>query len=385
MLLARTRRFFASRLMGLPPARGYTDRVSGREDVRFLAVLVHRGHVQRERAEELLPRLQAGEELDELLQAELGMAPEEVARLRRTRGGEIPEIPGYDILGSAGSGGTADVFRALEKKTGQVIALKVLRPDATRHAATRKAFVAEARLLERLDHRGLVKGYGVARFGSTYFTRMEFIDGHTLLEVLDEGQALDEQVALRIVLEVAEVMKYLSEQGVVHRDVKPGNIMMTSDGRVKLIDLGFAAAPDAPQPSNPEDTAVGTVEYLSPEQARGGATADLRSDVYSLGATLFHLVVGRLPFESSDDRETLRMQVMESLSSPELKSRGLSHHLHYFIEKMMAKEVDVRYQSWQELIDDVRRQTEGRDRLDFKKPAREARTSTRFRSRDRRR
>jgi serine/threonine protein kinase len=86
--------------------------------------------------------------------------------------------------------------------------------------------------------------------------------------------------------------------------------------------------------------------------------------------TLFHLVVGRLPFESSDDREVLRMQIMQSLKSPELKSRGLSHHMHYFIEKMMAKDVEARYQSWQELIDDVRQQIEGREALDFEKQIR---------------
>jgi serine/threonine-protein kinase len=144
--------------------------------------------------------------------------------------------------------------------------------------------------------------------------------------------------------------------------------MLSSDGHLKLIDLGFAARPDE-APSS-DDSTVGTVQYLSPEQAQGGAAADPRSDIYSLGATLFHLVVGRLPFESSDDREVLRMQVMQSLSSPELKSRGLSHHLHYFIEKMMAKDPTERYQSWQELIDDVRAQIEGRDSLDFEKDAR---------------
>jgi serine/threonine-protein kinase len=151
--------------------------------------------------------------------------------------------------------------------------------------------------------------------------------------------------------------------------VKPGNIMLAGDGRLKLIDLGFAGRPD--QAANPEDSAVGTVQYLSPEQARGGAIADMRSDIYSLGVTLFHLVVGRLPFQSSDDQEVLRMQVMQSLSSPELKSRGLSHHLHYFIEKMMAKDLEARYQSWSELIDDVRGQIEGRDSLDFERNARE--------------
>jgi serine/threonine-protein kinase len=120
------------------------------------------------------------------------------------------------------------------------------------------------------------------------------------------------------------------------------------------------------------DSAVGTVEYLSPEQARGGAAADLRSDIYSLGATLFHLVIGRLPFEGSDNEEVLRKQVMDSLSSPELKGRDLSPHLHYFIEKMMAKEAEVRHQSWDELIGDIAKQIAGRESLDFEAQVRGA-------------
>jgi serine/threonine-protein kinase len=339
-----------------------------KEDLQFLALLVHRGHLPRERAERLVAALERGVDLERLLVEEVGWSAAEVARLRRTRAGEIPEIPGYEVLHRAGTGGTADVFRARDLRTRRTLALKVLSREATLHEPTRKAFIAEARLLERLRHPGLVEGYGVARSGQTYFSRMQFIDGKTLLEVLDEGKALDETAALRVVLEMAEVLAYLATQNVIHRDVKPGNIMLSSDGHLKLIDLGFAARPDA-GPGD-EDSTVGTVQYLSPEQAQGGAAADLRSDIYSLGATLFHLVVGRLPFESSDDREVLRMQVMQSLNSPELKSRGLSHHLHYFVEKMMAKDPTERYQSWQELIDDVRGQIEGRDSLDFEKDAR---------------
>jgi serine/threonine-protein kinase len=250
-----------------------------------------------------------------------------------------------------------------ENKTGRAIALKVLKPEGARHAPTRKAFISEARLLESLEHPGLVRGFGVAKSGTTYFNRLELIEGRTLLEYLDEGQAFEESVALRIILETAEVLKYLYSKEVIHRDIKPGNIMLTQNGAVKLIDLGFAA--EGGQATNPEDTAVGTVAYLSPEQARGGATADLRSDVYSLGATLFQLVVGRLPFEGSDDEDTLRMQVMESLSSPELKSRGFTPHLSYFIEKMMAKELEIRYQTWDALIDDIKEQLEGFESLDY--------------------
>ena len=331
--------------------------------MEFLAILVHRGVILKDVAEQVFPKLKEGGDLDALLEHHAGLAPEVIARLRRTRGGETPEIPGYQILGKAGTGGTADVFRAREKKTARVLALKVLNRESVRHGPTRQAFVKEARLLERLQHPNLVGGFGVAKSGTTYFSRLEFIEGRTLLELLDDGHSFDETAALKVVLGMAEVLQYLAAEGVVHRDVKPGNIMLAQSGVLKLIDLGFAAqGEEAP---SAEDSTVGTVQYLSPEQARGGAAADVRSDIYSLGVTLFHLVVGRLPFESSDDREVLRMQVMEALSSPELKSRGFSHHLHYFIEKMMAKDLEARYQSWEELIEDIRGQIEGRESLDY--------------------
>ena len=342
--------------------------MTGSDDTRFLALLVHRGLVSRAEAEALLPLLKGGEPLDGLLAARLGWTAAEIARLRRTNAGEIPEIPGYDVIAKLGTGGTADVFRTLDKKSGRIVALKVLKPECVRNDAIRQAFVREARLLEALDHPGLVKGFGVAKHNTTYFARLECIDGTTLLEHLDQGEPFGEAEALRIVLSVAETMRYLAEKELVHRDVKPGNIMLDSSGRVKLIDLGFAAStdPKAAAGAPPaEGAAVGTVAYLSPEQARGGAAADLRSDVYSLGVTLFHLVVGRLPFEGSKDSEVLRKQVTQALSSPELKSRGFSPHLAYFVQKMMAKEAEVRYQSWQELIEDIQAQLAGRDRLAF--------------------
>jgi len=348
-------------------------------DVPFLALLVHRGHLDRAQAEDLLPQLKTGLPLDRLLAERIRWSEEKIARLRRTRAGEIPEIPGYEIVGRLGVGGTADVFRAREKKTGNVLALKILKAQFTKASAAQKAtlaaFVSEARLLQKLEHPGLVKGFGVARYGEMYFSKLECIEGSTLLEMLEAGQPFSEAAALRAILAAAEVLAYLAGASVVHRDVKPGNLMLTHDGSIKLIDLGFAACPDD-APGN-EDTAVGTVAYLSPEQARGGAAADLRSDVYSLGVTLFHLVVGRLPFDSSSDAAILRMQVMQSLSSPELKSRGLSPHLHYFVEKMMAKEAELRYQSWDELLGDIRAQLEGRERLDFDRGSEAEGTTTR--------
>jgi len=348
--------------------------MSSADDIQFLAKLVHKGHLNQEDAKTLLPRLQSGESLDLLLEEVLEWDTEEVERLRRTDAGEIPEIPGYEILGNLGTGGTADVWRAREKKTGRTFALKVLKPASQAHNPTLKGFIDEAKLLRELSHEGLVNCEGVAKYelssGSgryAYFSKLEHIDGFTLQEILDKGRPFKESDALRIILQVAEVLKYLASQQIVHRDVKPGNVMFTSDHSVKLIDLGFAAEDGSM--ASAEGTAAGTKEYLSPEQARGGASVDERSDIYSLGVTLFQLVIGRLPFEQSDDQDLLRAHIMEKLSSPELKGQGFSPHLQYFIQKMMTKKIEDRYQGFEQLIEAVKGQLEGYERLDFSKPS----------------
>ena len=337
--------------------------MSPKDDVQFLALLVHRGYLERNHAEKLLPRLKQGDALDPLLTELLGWDGDRVDKLRVTRAGEDPRIPGYDILGRLGVGGTSEVFRARDKKSQGTVALKILNVRSTRQKRALASFVEEVRTLTSLDHPGLCKGYGIKKSGDTYFAVLELIEGRTLLEHIDEEQSFPEDTALRIVLEVADVLAYLDREGFVHRDVKPGNIMLTSSGQVKLIDLGFCAKKGE---FNPEGTATGTGEYLAPEQAMGGACADLRSDVYSLGATLFQMTVGRLPFEPGDDEDVLRKHVLEALRSPELKGRGFSHQLHYFIDKMMSKDADHRYQTWEELLDGIRGQLEGKLAADWR-------------------
>jgi serine/threonine protein kinase len=341
-------------------------------DPDFLALLVHHGRLTRERASGLLARCGAGESMDLLVGEALDLTPAAVAKLRRTRCGERPELPGYRLEQHLGRGGSADVWRAVLLETRSPVALKVLRAELSHDPRQVRAFVAEARLLERLDHEGLVRCHGVARCADTYFMRLELIDGLTLLQHLERSHAFPEAEALRIVLDVARALEHLEEQGVVHRDVKPGNVMLRRNGRAVLIDLGFAvelepaagglarAAAEGAAEGAATPAAAGTVAYLSPEEAAGSSTADCRSDIYSLGVSLFHLLVGRLPFEGQDRRELLEKHIFASLDGPELRGRNVSPHTQYFIEKMMAKDANDRYQSWAELIRDVSAQLEGR-------------------------
>ncbi|MAE45534.1 MAG: hypothetical protein CMJ86_01465 [Planctomycetes bacterium] len=332
-------------------------------DEAFLAILVQRGHLSMKHAQALLPSLREGEDLDDLLVQVADWEPKKVQLMRRTRGGEEPIIKGYKILGKLGVGGTAEVFKARDLELNKTVALKILLAPLARNRKSLEAFVREAKMLKQMDHESICRGYGIKRAGETIFAVLDPVEGETLQEILDKTEApLPEDQALEVILQVAEALEYMHSLGLVHRDVKPGNIMFTPRGRAKLIDLGFCAPVGE---AGPSDTAAGTKAFLAPEQALGGGVADLRSDIYSLGATLFQLTVGRLPFGDGEDDDVLRKHVMEQLSSPELKGQALSTHLQYFIEKMMAKDAGVRYQTWGELIADVSGQLEGKRSADF--------------------
>jgi serine/threonine protein kinase len=287
---------------------------------------------------------------------------------RRVLGTANPKepVPGYQIVAKLGTGGTSTVFLATETKPGgRKVALKILHPSKAADPKALKRFQNESALLVSLDHANLVKGFAHGQHGPLVWLAMEYLEGETALEALDRDGGFAETRAVEIALKTAEVLAYLQGRGFVHCDIKPGNIMLLKDGRSKLLDLGFAKPVGAGAVGAAETTS-GTVQYMSPEQAKGQNDLDARADIYSLGATLYHMVVGQVPFSGSDSLEVMAKQVMEALSSTEIKNRRFSKHLHYFIERMMTKDKALRYQSPRELIDDIQSQMEGFSSLQYK-------------------
>ncbi|MBL8896798.1 MAG: serine/threonine protein kinase [Planctomycetes bacterium] len=339
-----------------------------RDEVQFLARCVHRGFLGADAAREALAALREGQPVDRTI-VERGHCSEKLWRwIRRTEAGAKPIFPGYKVGKLLGVGGTAEVFEAIDESTGKRVALKILSMLEVAKPESKRRFLRESKLLIELDHPNIVKGLRLARFEDVYFLAMELVEGCTVLEILDSRTQLDEDSALYVVLQVARALEYLRQQGIVHRDVKPGNIMVASGERVKLIDLGFAARSAEGEPTAPDETSettLGTAAYLSPELARGNVDVDIRSDIYALGATLYQLVLGKLPFEGASSEEVLRKQVVDSLSAVDLKGRKISPHLHYFIEKMMAKERELRYQDPHELILDIEAQIRGKKSLEY--------------------
>jgi len=320
------------------------------EDQSFLVRLVHRGFLAREQATVVL---EASREVpfEEALMAVTDWDQPRLSYLRRTDCMATPEIPGYQMGELLGKGATAEVFAAKREKDFRRVALKILRPDLARDQVAAARFVAEAKLLQKLEVAHVVRGFRAFRFLGTYILEMERVAGRTLEEELADGRVFEEQEALAVVVQVARALEGMREAGVVHRDLKPGNLMINREGKVTLIDLGFAGA--GMEGTHGEGTTLGTAAYLAPEQARGAADLDGRADIYSLGATLYHLVIGRLPFEAGDDQEMVRKQVLEGLKGSAMKGRRVSPTLHFFIEKMMAKDREVRYANAAELIEDL--------------------------------
>jgi serine/threonine-protein kinase len=321
-------------------------------DPRFLALLVHRGLLD---AGSVKRALAHGGDVAANLVASGRVTRAQWDAWVRTEAGLRPELTRYELLEQLGQGGTARVWSARDRKDNVVVALKVLLPELCRDPKAVDRFVREARLLIDLQSPHLVQGYRVAREGETVYCAMELIEGRCLLDVLGERGRLEEGDALRIVAQIARALGALHARGLVHRDVKPGNVMLDATGRAVLIDLGFAldtaaaGGGDAPAPA----TTAGTAAYISPEQARGQQDLDVRADIYSLGATLYHLVTGSLPFDGRTSEELVARAVLDALSGEAIRKLGLSPQLHWFIEKMMAKDKEHRFQSPEQLAAEI--------------------------------
>jgi eukaryotic-like serine/threonine-protein kinase len=277
-------------------------------------------------------------------------------------------IPLYDVHKVIGQGGMATVFLATHREEKRRCALKVLFPCHATNEKFVQRFLREGRLLKEFECENIAKGFEYGKVGKTdplYFMAMEYIDGPSIQDLLDKEGRFDQQKAIYIITEAARGLAYMQERGVVHRDVKPDNIMWCNDGRVVLVDLGFATSIRPDLAGQYEDETCGTVQYISPEQAKGQADLDIRADIYSLGATLYHMIVGELPFSGKDSMEVMAKQVMENLQFNKVKGAKISVHMHYFIEKMMSKDRDFRYQSAREVVEDITEVIEGAADLQY--------------------
>jgi serine/threonine-protein kinase len=248
----------------------------------------------------------------------------------------------YEILDELGAGGMGRVYRAKDLTLERTVALKTLAPQFGSDAGFVQRFLKEARAAARLNHPNIVQIYDFGQEGDTYYLAMEYVDGHSLGAYLRRGH-FTERDAILVVRHACRALAVAHAEGLVHRDIKPDNLMLTSRGEVKLVDLGIAKRVDEDQSLTQTGQAVGTPHYISPEQIRGLRDIDARADIYSLGATLYHLVTGHTPFRGTSGALVMSMHLAQPLADPRTYRPELSEGLCRVIRKMMAKDRAERY------------------------------------------
>jgi len=309
---------------GLQMCRHVTDNVTLNKSAAEVAV--EQGCLTEEQAEEIRTELASAQE-------------------------ERPRIAGFEVLAKVGEGGMGQVYRARQVSLDRTVALKILPPQFSEDAVFIERFYREARAAARLRHPNIVSGLDVGFADGQHYFAMEFVAGLSLNHVLRARGKMPERECVAIVRQVAMALNHAHRSGVVHRDVKPGNIMVMSSGTAKLCDLGLARREDMDEAELFEPgKALGSPRYMSPEQAKSGGAVDGRSDIYSLGVTFFYMLTGKPPFDGDSSKELMRKHVFEDPPSPLAVEPSLTPDLNDIVSKMLQKAPDDRFQSADHLI-----------------------------------
>jgi eukaryotic-like serine/threonine-protein kinase len=266
-------------------------------------------------------------------------------------------ITGYRIICPLGRGNMALVFAATQVNLDRVVALKILDPKLLFDAEFVERFLREAQAAARLNHPNIVQAYDVGTCHDLHYFAMEYCDGVTARELLERSPAgrLDEETAIDVIVQVARALDHAARHHLVHRDVKPGNVMINRDGVVKLCDLGLATTLDAEGPETASAMILGSPYYIAPEQIEGRADLDTRADIYSLGATLFHLLAGRPPFPGRTPEEVCLKHLNDPAPDPCEVVPTLNPKLTKIVRQMMAKDRNQRHSSCAEVVRELTR------------------------------
>lgn len=273
------------------------------------------------------------------------------------------EIPGFDIIDKIGEGGIATIWKARQASLDRIVAIKMLKPESVADSNEVQDFMREAMTTAKVKHPNIIQIYDAAEHEGAYYFVLEFVDGLTLADILHRDGKLSPRKTLRSARSVASALDYAWEKAnIVHRDIKPGNIMIDSDGAVKLADLGLAKMVDPAKLSAQieEGRIEGTPNYISPEQAMCSSALDCRSDMYSLGATIYHMATGRMPFASSAPMEALELHKTGYLPNPRDIEPSLPLGLCQLIRKLMMKDPANRCDNWKEVVAEIDKCLSGR-------------------------
>ncbi len=305
--------------------------------------------------------------LEQILLEKQFITPTQADRLKlviRDSRDSSSQIPGYKVLGKLGSGAMAVVYKAKQLSLDRTVAIKVLPKKFVQKTDYIERFYKEGRLAAKMNHNNIVQAIDVGEVGGLYYFVMEYVEGKTLYDDLSKGKIFSEKDALDIIIQVANALAHAHSQGLIHRDVKPKNIMISKDNVVKLADMGLAReTSDARAAKTEQGKAFGTPYYIAPEQIRGEVDIDGRADLYSLGGTLYHMVTGRVPFEATAPAEVMKKHLKEALVPPDHINTALSAGISEVIEVMMAKNKKDRYATMEEALVDLQAIRDGKSPL----------------------
>ena len=258
----------------------------------------------------------------------------------------------YELIEKIGDGGMAVVYKGKDRLLNRYVAIKILRPEFTKDEQFIENFRKESQAAAGLSHPNIVGVYDVGKEGNIYYIVMELIEGKVLSQIIREKGRLDYKEAIDITRQVASALSLAHKNQIVHRDVKPHNILMTGAGVAKLADFGIAKAVSAATIVGGSNKVMGSVHYFSPEQARG-SYVDERSDIYSLGIVLYEMLTGKVPFDGDNPVSIALMHINDEVPSVTAEVPGLPPQLEKIIKKATAKYQSSRYRSIDELISDL--------------------------------
>ena len=256
----------------------------------------------------------------------------------------------YEILEVIGTGGMAVVYKALDHRLNRLVAVKILKDEFSRNQEFRRRFHAESQAVAMLSHPNIVSVYDVSRSGDVDYIVMELIEGITLKQYLEKKGCLNWRETLHFAMQIAKALEHAHSRGIVHRDIKPHNIMILKDGSIKVADFGIARIASAQSTLTRE--ALGSVHYISPEQAKG-AWVDDRSDLYSLGVVMYEMLTGRTPYDGETPVSVAIQHINGGAPLPSTLNPNIPRGLEQIIMKGMALEVNDRYVSATEMLHDM--------------------------------
>jgi predicted Ser/Thr protein kinase len=262
------------------------------------------------------------------------------------------QLDNYRAITLIGSGSMGGVMQGWDVALEREVALKVISYELSSKEKFREMFIKEARVVSRLNHLNIAQIYYIGTSNDIFYYAMEFVDGKTLKELIDQESRLNVLKGLEYLITVCEALYYVHQNSIVHRDIKPANIMINTAGLIKVVDFGVAKTSDS-KTKGEKSMIIGSPLYMSPEQV-AGLTLDYRSDIYSLGATFYHALTGSPPFEADDYKDIMAQHISRPLPTMKEKNPRIPTPLAIIIEKMMAKDPFDRYKDCQTIANELK-------------------------------